>query len=194
MSENLKIFLIDKEKKILEELNKLGCTNIDGLDTIPMESARYLTAGMERARELFGDQFITMFTVQKGMSDFGDYSPIPPTIRIGRKKAEDDPIEAYFTAQHESAHHYDHAHSSGTSKATAYDYSSKVIKKALKNLGLNLRSDQARSAIYYIDYKWKSKDGFSEIFAKSIEFGEAGSPNILVNEIRRMILKGEMPV
>ena len=34
MSENLKIFLIDKEKKILEELNKLGCTNIEHIKSI----------------------------------------------------------------------------------------------------------------------------------------------------------------
>lgn len=173
-------------------LKSLGCVNIEGLDTIPLESVRYLTAGMQRANELFGQRIITRFEIKKGMQNYGEHHAVPSTIVIGRRKAEEDPIEAYFTALHESAHDYDHSKSSGVDKATAYDYSSKIIEKALENLGFTMRGKDGRKLVYRIDHKWDGKD-CSEVFAKAVEYGEAGKGNSLVKEIMRMLKEGEMP-
>lgn len=174
-------------------LSDLGCANIDGLENIPLESAKYLAAGLERAKELFGQQFITKLIIHDEMNDYGDYNPVPPTIRIGRKMAERDPVETFFTAIHESAHNFDHSRSSGVNKGTAYDYSTKVIKKALKNLGLSVRGKDADRLVYRVDPGRKKDDDYSEIFAKSIEYGEVGSNNKLAKEIYRMVKEGDLP-
>lgn len=174
-------------------LSDLGCANVDGLENIPLESAKYLAAGLERAKELFGQQFITKLIIHDEMNDYGDYNPVPPTIRIGRKMAERDPVETFFTAIHESAHNFDHSRSSGVNKETAYDYSTKVIKKALKNLGLSVRGKDADRLVYRVDPGRKKDDDYSEIFAKSIEYGEVGSNNKLAKEIYRMVKEGDLP-
>lgn len=185
-----------KDAETHEELGKilksLGCVNVEGLETIPLESARYLTAGMQRANELFGQRIITLFEVKKGMQNYGEHHAVPSVIIIGRRRAEEDPLEAYFTALHESAHDYDHSRSSGLTKSTAYDYSQKIFKKALGNLGLTMRSKNGQALIYRIDHKWDKKD-CSEAFAKAVEYGEAGKDNPLVKEIMRMLKEGEMP-
>lgn len=185
-----------KDAKTYDELSDIlksfGCANIEGLETIPLESARYITAGMQRANELFGKQLITKVVIKKGMSDYGEYHPIPPTVTVGRKRAEEDPVEAFFTALHESAHNFDHSRSTGTKGTSAYDYSTKVVKQALKNLGLRANSKDAKRMIYAIDDEWSPSDS-SEFFAIATERGEAGSSNRLVNEIRRMLINGDMP-
>ena len=176
---------------IIGILKRLGCVNTEGLEDIPLESVKYFAAGMQRAEELFGRQYITKLIVQKGMRDYGDYNPLPPTIRVGRKKAEDEPLETYFTALHESAHNFDHSRSSGTDKNTAYDYSTRVVKQALSNLGISKK--KADRLIYEIDYRHKPNSDFSEVFAKAIEYGEAKVGNQLAKEIYRMVKEGELP-
>ena len=44
-----------------------------------------------------------------------------------------------------------------------------------------------------VDLGRKKDDDYSEIFAKSIEYGEVGSNNKLAKEIYRMVKEGDLP-
>ena len=79
MSENLKIFLIDKDKKILEELNKLGCTNIEHIKSINISIEKIKENKFQEIRIIINEKLYSKF-IEKFYMNLTEFFSIPKIV------------------------------------------------------------------------------------------------------------------
>lgn len=155
--------------------------DVQAFAAMPEDAQEQAADGIRTAMELLRlDKLPNKITFGSARGAYGEYSETTRTLTLSRTKCK-DPAEARSTMIHELTHYYDQV--SG-------HIAEKVYKQAIKELGLSVRSKEAkRLLLLLVGTKYKEKDRIPESLAFAVELSQKGTNDKLAKKIFEIIMR-----